>query len=56
MSDATQFKEYEVRRTSIKKEVCFVTARTWEEAEERAQDEEWEYVSEDTSFEAEEVS
>jgi len=56
MSDATQFKEYEVRRTSIKKEVCFVTARTWEEAEELAQDEEWEHVSEDTSFEAEEVS
>jgi len=53
MSDATQFREYEVRRTSIKKEVCFVTARTWEEAEELAQDQEWEYVSEDTSFEAE---
>ena len=56
MSDATQFKEYEVRRTSIKKEVCFVTARTWEEAEDLAQDQEWEYVSADTSFEAEEVS
>tara|TARA_X000001388_G_scaffold38611_1_gene27228 strand:+ start:406 stop:576 length:171 start_codon:yes stop_codon:yes gene_type:complete len=56
MTDSKQFREYEVRRTSIKKEVCFVTARTWEEAEERAQDEEWEYVSEDTSFEAEEVS
>ena len=26
---------------------------TWEEAEELAQDQEWEYVSEDTSFEAE---
>jgi len=36
MSDATQFKEYEVRRTSIKKEVCYVNARTWEEAEELA--------------------
>ena len=53
MTDATQFKEYEVRRTSIKKEVCYVTARTWEEAEEQAQDQEWEYVREDTSFEAE---
>jgi len=53
MTDAKQFKEYEVRRTSIKKEVCYVNARTWEEAEELAQDQEWEYVSEDTSFEAE---
>ena len=53
MSDATIFREYEVRRTSIKKEVCYVNARTWEEAEELAQDQEWEYVSEDTSFEAE---
>jgi|TARA_R100000654_G_scaffold27402_1_gene51509 hypothetical protein len=56
MTDSKQFREYEVRRTSIKKEVCFVTARTWEEAEDLAQDQEWEYVSEDTSFEAEEVS
>ena len=45
MSDATQFKEYEVRRTSIKKELCYVNARTWEEAEELAQDQEWEQGS-----------
>ena len=53
MTDSTQFREYEVRRTSIKKEVCYVNARTWEEAEELAQDQEWEYVNEETSFEAE---